>query len=63
MLPLISPTRARSPSWRAKSARSIFDVDLLVNNAGVLVAGERFGGIEPKSLRDSFAANAEGRSC
>jgi NAD(P)-dependent dehydrogenase (short-subunit alcohol dehydrogenase family) len=34
--------------------------DLVVNNAGVLVEGERFGEIEAKSLRDSFAVNAEG---
>ena len=36
------------------------DIELLVNNAGVLVEHERFGAIEPKSLRDSFAVNAEG---
>ena len=36
------------------------DIDLVVNNAGVLVEGERFGAIEAKSLRDSFAVNAEG---
>jgi NAD(P)-dependent dehydrogenase (short-subunit alcohol dehydrogenase family) len=36
------------------------DVDLLINNAGMLVEGERFGAIEAKSLRDSFAVNAEG---
>ncbi len=36
------------------------DIDLLVNNAGLLVEHERFGSIEPKSLRDSFAVNAEG---
>ncbi len=34
--------------------------DLVVNNAGMLVEGERFGEIEGKSLRDSFAVNAEG---
>jgi NAD(P)-dependent dehydrogenase (short-subunit alcohol dehydrogenase family) len=34
--------------------------DLLVNNAGVLVEGERFGEIDGKSLRDSFAVNAQG---
>jgi NAD(P)-dependent dehydrogenase (short-subunit alcohol dehydrogenase family) len=34
--------------------------DLVVNNAGMLVEGERFGAIEAKSLRDSFAVNAEG---
>ena len=36
------------------------DIDLLVNNAGMLVEGERFGAIDGKSLRDSFAVNAEG---
>jgi NAD(P)-dependent dehydrogenase (short-subunit alcohol dehydrogenase family) len=35
-------------------------IDLLINNAGLLISGERFGGIEGKALRDSFAANAEG---
>jgi len=34
--------------------------DLVINNAGMLVEGERFGEIEGKSLRDSFAVNAEG---
>jgi NAD(P)-dependent dehydrogenase (short-subunit alcohol dehydrogenase family) len=34
--------------------------DLIVNNAGMLVEGERFGEIDGKSLRDSFAVNAEG---
>lgn len=34
--------------------------DLVVNNAGMLVEGERFGEIEGKSLRHSFAVNAEG---
>jgi NAD(P)-dependent dehydrogenase (short-subunit alcohol dehydrogenase family) len=36
------------------------DIDLLVNNAGMLVEGERFGAIDGKSLRESFAVNAEG---
>lgn len=35
-------------------------ISLLVNNAGMLVSGERFGSIEAKSLHDSFAANAQG---
>lgn len=34
--------------------------DLVINNAGMLVEGERFGEVEGKSLRDSFAVNAEG---
>jgi NAD(P)-dependent dehydrogenase (short-subunit alcohol dehydrogenase family) len=35
-------------------------LDLLVNNAGVLVSGERFGAVTAKSLNDSFAVNAAG---
>jgi NAD(P)-dependent dehydrogenase (short-subunit alcohol dehydrogenase family) len=35
-------------------------IGVLVNNAGMLVSGERFGTIEAKSLHDSFAANAQG---
>lgn len=56
-------------SFDAASERSIvefareFDfvadrVDLLVANAGMLVAGERFGAIEVKSLAATFATNA-----
>ncbi|MGA9421895.1 MAG: SDR family oxidoreductase [Rhodanobacteraceae bacterium] len=39
-----------------------FDVriDLLVNNAGILIDGEHFGAVEPKALRESVAVNAEG---
>lgn len=36
------------------------DIDLLVNNAGMLVEHERFGAIAPKSLTESFAVNAAG---
>ena len=35
-------------------------LDIAVNNAGMLVSGERWGTIEPKSLLDSFATNAAG---
>lgn len=35
-------------------------IGLLVNNAGVLVEGERFGAIDAKALADSFATNAQG---
>lgn len=35
-------------------------LDLLINNAGMLVAGERFGAIMAKSLNDTFASNAAG---
>src|SRR5690348_14996393 len=33
-------------------------IDLLVNNAGVLVSGERFGNVQFDSLMHSFAVNA-----
>ena len=33
-------------------------IDLLVNNAGVLVSGERFGNVRAESLATSFAVNA-----
>lgn len=33
-------------------------LDLLVNNAGVLVSGERFGNIKAESLMHSYAVNA-----
>ena len=35
-------------------------LDVLVNNAGTLVSGERWGAIEAKSLAESFATNAMG---
>ena len=35
-------------------------LDLLVNNAGVLHSGERFGHIEPAQLHDSLRVNAAG---
>lgn len=35
-------------------------VDLLINNAGVLVSGERYGQVSAKSLADSFSVNATG---
>ncbi|MFP7723597.1 SDR family oxidoreductase [Lysobacter sp. A3-1-A15] len=35
-------------------------LDLLVNNAGVLHSGERFGQVEPAQLEDSLRTNAAG---
>lgn len=35
-------------------------VDLLVNNAGLLVSGERFGSLDPEALEASFRTNAAG---
>ena len=35
-------------------------IDLLVNNAGVLPSGERFGSLEAKTLAETFATNVQG---
>lgn len=35
-------------------------LDLLINNAGVLISGERFGNVRAESLAQSFAVNASG---
>ena len=60
----VLPLDLADPRTIAELSRQVgaldLDVELLVNNAGVLVEHERFGAIEPKSLRDSFAVNAEG---
>jgi NAD(P)-dependent dehydrogenase (short-subunit alcohol dehydrogenase family) len=40
------------------AARHLQRIDLLVNNAGVLVSGERFGNVKAESLSYSFAVNA-----
>lgn len=35
-------------------------IDVLINNAGVLVGGERFGALDPEALATSFRINAMG---
>lgn len=35
-------------------------IDLLINNAGVLLSGEIFGAVEARSLNETFAINAQG---
>jgi NAD(P)-dependent dehydrogenase (short-subunit alcohol dehydrogenase family) len=40
------------------AARYLQRVDLLINNAGILVSGERFGNVKAESLAESFAVNA-----
>ena len=40
------------------AAKHLQRLDLLVNNAGVLVSGERFGNVTSESLMQSFAVNA-----
>lgn len=45
----------------AREAAMVWDsLDLLVNNAGVLHPGERFGSVDAESLSRSFAVNAMG---
>jgi len=60
----VLPLDLADPRTIAELSREVgaldLDIELLVNNAGVLVEHERFGAIEPKSLGDSFAVNAEG---
>ena len=60
----VLPLDLADPRTIAELSREIgvldLDIDLLVNNAGVLVEHERFGEVEPKSLGVSFAVNAEG---
>jgi len=60
----VLPLDLTEPRSIAEVAREVgaldLDIDLLVNNAGVLIEGERFGAIESKSLRESFSVNAEG---
>jgi NAD(P)-dependent dehydrogenase (short-subunit alcohol dehydrogenase family) len=40
------------------AAKHLQRIDLLINNAGVLVSGERFGNVKAESLEESFAVNA-----
>jgi NAD(P)-dependent dehydrogenase (short-subunit alcohol dehydrogenase family) len=60
VLPLVLP----DPRSIAELARQLdvleLRIGLLLNNAGLLVSGERFGAIASTALRDSFGANAEG---
>ena len=49
-LPLVLGTQDEAPGR----------IDLLVNNAGVLHSGERFGKVEARNLEDSFRTNALG---
>lgn len=45
----------------AREAAALFDgLDLLINNAGVLHAGERFGRLEPEHFEQAFRTNALG---
>lgn len=60
----VLPLDVADPKSVAEFARevpmSLDGIDLLVNNAGVLQAGERFGKVEARHLEDSFRTNAMG---
>jgi NAD(P)-dependent dehydrogenase (short-subunit alcohol dehydrogenase family) len=60
----VLPLDVADPRSIASAEREIgaldVDIDLLVNNAGILVEHERFGAIAPKSLGESFAVNGAG---
>ena len=52
----------RSIAECVREATALTDaLDALINNAGMLVSGERFGAIAHKALVDSFAANVAGQ--
>lgn len=44
----------------AELERIALSIDLLINNAGWLPRGERFGSLAPEALREAFAINALG---
>jgi len=60
ILPLVLPETRSIAELVREIATLDLRIGLLVNNAGMLVGGERFGEIEAKALQDSFAANAIG---
>jgi NAD(P)-dependent dehydrogenase (short-subunit alcohol dehydrogenase family) len=60
ILPLVLPDSRSIAELVREIATLDLRIGLLVNNAGMLVGGERFGTIEAKTLQDSFAANAAG---
>jgi NAD(P)-dependent dehydrogenase (short-subunit alcohol dehydrogenase family) len=53
--------KERSIAELARETAALTDaLDLLVNNAGVLVSGERYGELEAKTFVDTFTPNAVG---
>ncbi len=60
VLPLTLP-EPRSIADLAREVEALdLRIDLLINNAGLLHSGERFGALELDSLRSAFFANAAG---
>ena len=60
VLPLALPDTRSIAELVREIGEPGFALDLLINNAGRLVSGERFGSIEAQALADSFATNAQG---
>ena len=60
----VLPLDIAEPKSHAQLARELplvcDGIDLLINNAGVLHSGERFGSLSPAHLEDSFRVNAMG---
>jgi NAD(P)-dependent dehydrogenase (short-subunit alcohol dehydrogenase family) len=60
----VLPLDVAEPKTHAELAREIplvtDGIDLLINNAGVLHSGERFGHVAPAQLDDSLRTNAAG---
>ena len=53
--------KERSIAELAREIAALTDaLDVLINNAGVLVSGERFGALAAKSLAETFATNVIG---
>jgi NAD(P)-dependent dehydrogenase (short-subunit alcohol dehydrogenase family) len=53
--------KERSIAELAREASALTDtLDVLINNAGALVSGERYGEITAKALAESFASNVVG---
>ncbi|HEX6832071.1 MAG TPA: SDR family oxidoreductase [Rudaea sp.] len=53
--------KERSIIELAREAAALFEsLDVLINNAGMLVSGERFGEVSAKSLDETFATNVTG---
>lgn len=51
---------ASFPAFQAAVAVRLPALDLLINNAGILAGGERFGQLRASDLLDAFATNAAG---
>ncbi|GAP64835.1 short-chain dehydrogenase/reductase SDR [Mizugakiibacter sediminis] len=58
VLPLALPDEAAIAALAREVEALDVRLDLLVNNAGMLVSGERFGTVTGEALRQSFAVNA-----